>query len=79
LISINSRVDIAISVCPSDKISELVRPTNTKFGINTSYTCTQIKFISNFGCHAPFAQFHNYDIYWYIYTGNNQARDFGFG
>jgi len=48
-----------MSVCPSvrvsNKISEMVRPRNTKFGMKTSYTCTQIKFILNFGSHAPFA------------------------
>jgi len=49
----------------------MVKPRSTKFGMKTSYTCTQIKFISNFGCHAPFA--HK------VKTSNLQARDLSFG
>jgi len=37
------------------EISGMVRPRSTHFGVKTSYFCMQIKFISNFGYYAPFA------------------------
>jgi len=40
----------------NERISEMARPRSTKFGVRTSYICTQIQFISNFGYHAPFAK-----------------------
>jgi len=52
------RLSVHLSVHVNKEISEMVRPRNTKFGMKTSYNCTQIKFILNFGCHAPFAHNH---------------------
>jgi len=48
LIRATSGVDIAMSVCPfvclsvrmNERISEMVRPRSTKFGVKTSYICT---------------------------------------
>jgi len=43
---------VCLSVHVSNEISEMVRPRSTKFGMKNSYTCSQIKFISNFECHT---------------------------
>jgi len=43
-----------LSVRVYKEISKMVRP-RTIFRLKTSYICMQIKFISNFGYHAPFA------------------------
>jgi len=43
---------VRMSVRVNNEISEMVRPRSKKFGRKISYTCTQIKFILNFGCHA---------------------------
>jgi len=36
---------VRLSVRMNNEISEVVRPRTTKFGVKTSYICTQIKFI----------------------------------
>jgi len=55
-------------ICPKILIGHFIILEAIQEPIILQSPCAQIKFISNFGCHTPFAHFGNY-----------QARDMSFG
>jgi len=66
---------VRLSVRVNNEILEMVRPISTKFGVNTSYTCKQIKLILNFGCNAPFAHKVKKGKHWQLTSWRFELED----